>query len=410
MTTHPRFPWSALLAAAGILAGCGGGSGDTDAPVQSAAREIPATPAAPVTQSTPATPAAPVAPPIAATPAAPATPPAAASPDLPSRAGPVWQKTIAAEDFHRHEMKGFSGWDYSYANASLKLLISAIGPKPLLDHLEKFKGATQNPEERAAAGQFIQLIHDAYNGFGSVDTQAFIRGLQKLAPFDRRNAMGDLEFTLDSESRSNLKEHRQLLPLLAQLWRLDTLPGWSFDIDETLVHQGQERARKAPANSAQMFRPVQLDRVKPEDIASFNLQKLVDLLHADGETRVRWNEADADLTPVKVRKQVSIADVEHFKRLTISLEGAAAQPLAFSLKDAVTLPVINRKTGQKIVLTLAPRQAIVWNHTRWAIRIRGENGQWTTHDDSFALPTRASEDKDVAQVISFAVTRIAPAP
>lgn len=305
-------------------------------------------------------------------------------------------------------MKGFRG--YSYANASLKLLISAIGPKTLLDHLENFKKASQNPEERAAVGQFIQLIHDAYNAFPSVDTQAFIRSLQKLAPLDKRNAMGDLEFKIDSESQSNLKEPKQFLPLLAQLWRLDTLPGWSFDIEEIHVHQGQERVHKAPANSLAMFHPVHLDRLKPEQIPGFNLQTLVDLLHADSEAQVQWNQGDAGPTTVKVRKQVSIADAEHFKRLSISLEGAAAEPLRFSLKDAVTLPAINRKTGQKILLTLAPRQAVVWNQMRWAIRIRGENGQWTTHEDSFTYPTGEVDEKDVAQVINFAVTRITPAP
>lgn len=410
MTTRQHFQWSALLAAAGILAGCGGGSDGGDVPVESAARAAPATPVGAATPAMPAPPAAPAPIPAPAAPPIPAPPPVPASPDLPDRAGPATPKTIAAEDFHRHEMKGFSAWDYSYANASLKLLISAIGPKPLLDHLENFKETSQNPEQSAAAGQFIALIHDAYNAFIRVDTLAFIRSLQKLPPFDQRNAMGDLEFELGSESRSNLKEPRQLLPLLAQLWRLDTLPGWSFDIDEIMLHQGQERARKTPKSSFQMFQPVQLDRVKPEDIPRFNLQKLVDLLHVDGEAQVRWNEGDANLTAVKVRKQVSIADVEHFKRLTISLEGAAAQPLVFSLKDAVTLPAINQKTQQKIVLTLAPRQVIAWNHSRWVIRIRGENGQWTTHSDSFASPTKASEDGDVAQVINFAVTRIAPAP
>ena len=405
MLHQRRFPWAATIVATSLLIGCGGDSdGSAEAPLELVATAAPVTPAPSAAPGAPSTPAAPAA-------SAPAqTTPGSIAPKLETPPGPGTTKSIAPEEMHNHAMKGFDSWGYSYANTSLKLLISAIGPKPLLDHLENFKKTTTNPAESAAAGEFIKLIHDAYNAFSSVNTQGFIQGLQKLAPFDRRNDMGDLEFKLDSESQSRIKEPKQLLPLLAQLWRLDTLPGWSFDIEETLVHQGQERARKAPANNFQMFQPVHLDRVKPEGIPGFSLQKLVDLLHEEGEAQVRWNEGDAGPTQVKVRKQVSIADVEHFKRLTISLEGAAAQPLAFSLKSAVTLPAINRKTGQKILLTLAPRQAILWDGSRWSIGIRGEDGLWTIHDEVFSSLARQGEEKSVAQVINFAVTRIAPAP
>lgn len=74
---------------------------------------------------------------------------------------------------------------------------------------------------------------------------------------------------------------------------------------------------------------------------------------------MQWRATDPGPTAVKVRRQVSIADVPNFKRLTISLEGTTSHDSQYSLTDPVTLPAINRQTRQNIVLTLAARQAIL---------------------------------------------------
>ncbi|MCD2514435.1 hypothetical protein [Comamonas endophytica] len=379
MSTNQRLPWGALLVATGILAGCGGGSGgDGDTPLQTIT--------------------------------GPTRPSGFISPNVTITVGADAARPTAPEDFHRHQMNGFRAWRLDYANASLKLLISAIGPKPLLDHLENFRKTARTPEESGAAAQFIDLIHKAYTADASVDTEAFILGLQELAPFNKRNAAGDSEFKLRSDFPFTQQDPERFLPLISQLFRLDTLPGWSFDIDETHIHQGQERAQRSARNSFQMFQPVQLNRVKSEDLKAFKLQTLVDLLHADQEALVKWNDADAQATAVKVRRQVSIPDVENFKRLTIWLQGQTSENTSYSLNDTATLPAIDQKTKQKIVLTLAAKEAVMWSGTRYVIRIKDDEGWWIKHDDSFVSPAGAGDDKHAATLINFAVTNVAPAP
>lgn len=321
------------------------------------------------------------------------------------------QKPLLAEEYERHDMAGFASfWHQSYANASLKLLISALGPKTLLDHLESFKTHTQDPGARTAATQFIELIHQAYQSPGSVDTEKFIQGLQNLAPFNQRNAAGEWAFNLDGLQWSKEQDPQQFLLLFSELFRLDTLPGWSFNVNETYLHQGQERPLESAKNRFQMFQPVDLSRIKPDQPHTSNLQKLVDLLHADDEAQVRWNAGDTALTTVKVRRQVGIPDVDHFKRLTISLQGGLPTLIIFNLNDTVTLPAINQKTQQKIVLTLTGKEVITWDTSRYAARIRNHQEQWMEHLEYFVLPADSDDMKDSGRVINFTVTHIAPAP
>lgn len=377
MRACQHLQWGVMLVAAGVLAGCGGSESSSETtwerrsgqPSIIAGREVNITTGA----------------------------------DAP--------KPIAPEDFHRHDMQTFrAGWHQSYATASLKLLISAIGPKPLLDHLENYRETTQNPEEAAAAGRFIDIIHQAYNSRSSVDTEDFFNSLQSLAPFNRRNAAGDWEFKLQSDVFSKEKDPELFLPLISELFRLDTLAGWSFDIDETYVHAGQERPHKRTRNRFQMFQVLDLGRVGAADMPTFNLQKTVDLLHADAEAQVKWNESDAGLTVVKVRRQISIDDVQNLKRLTISLQGRLPQVAQISYQDPVKLPVLDRKTGRKMVLTLAAREIIVLGDSRYAIRILNNAGRWIEHDTSFVFLTSSRNAGPFDKLVNFAVTGIAPAP
>ncbi|MFC7208356.1 hypothetical protein ACFQOZ_18185 [Comamonas endophytica] len=280
----------------------------------------------------------------------------------------------------------------------------------MLDHLESFKKAARNSEESAAASRFIDLIHAAYRNSKPVDTKGFITGLQNLAPFNKRDAAGELEFKLDTESYLRHKDPAKFLSLLAEAFRFDTFPGWSFDVDETYVHHGQERPHQVARNSFQMFQPVRLSEVKPADYASFSLQKLVDLLYAEAQAQVKWNEGDANPTTVKLRRQPSIADAQVFKRLTIQVQGPAGRPLTIFLADSVTLAVIDRKTQQRVVLTMAPREALMWSHSRYVVRIRNEHGKWMTHDDSFVSEMGPGDMGDQVELLNFAVTHIAPAP
>ena len=376
MMSHQRLQWSAMLVAAGIVVGCGGGSGDDD--------------------TAPST--------VAGGANAPLT--GIISPDIRMEVGGGAKQPVPAEEFNNRVMESFIAPGYEYANASLKLLISAIGPKPLLDHLEQFKKSAANPGESAAAARFIELIHKAFDGSPVVYTEAFFTDLQELAPFNQRNAAGALDFTLRQDPMAESPQLRKFLLLVSQLFRLDTLPGWSFDIDETLVYQGEERAHKSARNASPMFQPVDLARVTPADQVNFSLQKIVDLLHADQEVQVQWRETDPGPTVVKVRRQVSIADVPNFKRLTISLEGSTSQNNKYSLNDPVTLAAIDRQTQQKILLTLAARQAILWDGALHAVSIRQKDDRWATHHDHSGF----SRDKSNVQLINFEVTSIAPAP
>lgn len=373
---QPR--WGAMIVAAGLLAACGGGSGGgvdevmtgtaVQRPSSISGREV----------------------------------------SIITGAGSAQEPPIP-DQYEDHDMGGFiSGWGRSYASASIKLLISAIGAKELRGHLESFKAASQNAEERSAADQFIKLIDEAYAAHGTVWTNDFLKSLQNLAPFNQRNAAGEWAFKLDQELFSGEKEPEKFLPLLAELFHLDTLPGWSFDVQETYVHQGQERAQERARNRFQLFQPVDLGRIKPEDVASLNLQKLVDLLHAQDEAQVQWNPGDAALTPVKVIRQVRIPDADQFKRLTISVQGGLPKPVTFNLDDTVTLQATDQKTGKKLAITMTGKEAISWNNSRYAIRIKNQKGLWMEHDESAVSQGDETDRKDQVKMINFAVTRITP--
>ena len=233
MRADQRFPWGALLAIAGALSGCGGSQSSDESTWESRSGQ----------------------------------PSMISGREVSIEVGGGAPKSIAPEDFHRHEMQSFrAGWHQSDAAASLQLLISAIGPKPLLEHLEHYRNTTQNPEEAAVAGRFIDIIHQAYD---------------------------------------------------------------------------------APSQS--------------------------------------------------------------FKRLTISLQGGLPQITQVSYEAPVTLPVLDRKTGQKMVLTLAAKESIVAGDSAHVIRIRNDAGQWVTHDTSMALVRSARDGGPFGKLINFAVTGIAPA-
>lgn len=375
MTKGKLSHWSATIVVAGLMAGCGGGSDD-------GSDEAVAT----------------------------TTPSIVAGGNVEVITGAGTRKAIAPDDYYFYDMQGFrSFWHHSYANTSLKLLISAIGPKKLLDHLESFKTTAQDPAARSAATQFIELIHDAYTSYVSIDTNAFIVGLQELAPFNKRNAAGQWEFKLDSDVFSKEQDQQQFLALFSELFQLDTLPGWSFDIQETYVHQGQERVRNSEKSRFQMFQPVNLGRIKPEELPSLNLQKIVDLLHAPDEAQIRWNDADTAPTTVQVTRQVRIPDAKNFDRLTISLEGTLANTATLSIKGAVTLPAVDQKTGQKLLLTLRPKEVVAWDNSGYSIRIKNHELEWMKHSESSVQPAEPRDEKDMAELINFAVINIAPA-
>ncbi|MFC7208354.1 hypothetical protein ACFQOZ_18175 [Comamonas endophytica] len=218
------------------------------------------------------------------------------------------------------------------------MLISAIGAPQLLEHLENFKRNTLEAQEIAAAEQFIGIIQQAYHPSGMVDTESFINSLQHLTPFDQCNSRGKWNFLVKSDLFTPEREPRQFLPLFCELFRLDTLPGWSFDIDETYIHQGEEQINYPIRNRFEMFQSVELEPRAPLDLRPFDLQNAVDQLHADQQRQVKWGEGDAHFTTVKVRRQVCIADVEQFKRLTLGLPQGKAVVIPAGFPDSVTLP------------------------------------------------------------------------
>ena len=379
MTSIQRPPWGAVLMVAGILAGCGGGGSDSEHEWQS-------------TTSTPSG-------------------IISGGPVIIRAGGDNADEAILPENYHLHDMQGFSGrWYQSYANAALKLLISGLGPKKLLDHLENFKNGTHSADERAAATQFIALIHQAHTPYSSVDTTAFIDGLQNLAPFNKRNAAGKLEFKFEADGFPQERDPEQFLALFSELFRLDTLPGWGVDVLETYHRPGEQKTQQAAKNRFEMFLPINLARVTAEQATGITLQKVLDLLQADEETQLPWNEGDAAKTSVRVSRQISIPDVEHLERLSISLRGAAPKALTLSLEAPVTLTAVNAKTQQKILLTLTPEADISQVDKRYHVHIKTRSGRWMAHDDVIVRPVDASENDEQVKLINFAVTRIAPAP
>lgn len=329
----------------------------------------------------------------------------------PEGAGPEVHRPLLLQEFHRHGMKAFrAGWGQGFAHASLKMLISAIGAQQLLDHLENFKKGSLQPQEIAAADEFIAIIHQAHDSSGIVDTEKFLNGLQQLVPFNERNIVGDWKFKVESDIYTAEREPREFLPLISELFRLDTLPGWSFDIDETYVHQGVEQINHDIRNRFEMFQAVQTRRLPAPTHAGpsiFELQKVVDLLHADQQRPVKWGEGDAHFTNVTVRRQVCIEDVVQLKRLTISLPDNMAELVPAYLPDSVTLPAFDRKSGQKLLLTLSPREVMTLNVPSYAVHVRDEAGQWLIHTDCKVSPHRYEFDKNIGRLINFAVINAA---
>lgn len=321
---------------------------------------------------------------------------------------------LIPEGCQRPELKPFrGGWSQGFAHASLKMLISAFGGQQLLDHLAQFKRSASTPQAIAAADQFIALIHQAHHAPGIVDTEKFLNGLQHLAPFDQRNIVGGWKFKVQSDISIEEREPRKFLPLLSELFRLDTLAGWSFDIEETYVHQGVEQIHYDIRNRFEMFQAVETRRLPAPTHAGpsiFELQKVVDLLHADQQRPVKWGEGDAHFTTVTVRRQVCIDDVAQLRRLTISLPGNMAELVPAYLPDSVTLPTLDRKTGRKLILTLAPREIMTLNIPSYGLHIRNEAGQWLIHTDYMVSPRRCEFDKNIGRLINFAVIDAAPAP
>lgn len=321
---------------------------------------------------------------------------------------------LIPEGCQRPALKPFrGGWNQSFAHASLKMLISVFGGQQLLDHLEEFKRSASTPQAIAAADQFIALIHQAHHAPGIVDTEKFLNGLQHLAPFNQRNIVGDWKFKVQSDLYTDEREPRKFLPLISELFRLDTLPGWSFDIDETYIHQGVEQINYPIRNRFEMFQAVETQRLPApshEGPSIFALQEVVDLLHAGQQRQVKWGEGDEHFTTVTVRRQVCIDDVAQLRRLTLSLPGNMAELVPDYLPACVTLPALDRKTGRRLVLTLAPREVMTLNVPNYGLHVRNDAGQWLIHTDQTVSPKRYEFDKNIGRLINFAVIDAAPAP
>ena len=372
MPVHPRLSCTAILVAACFLVGC---DGEPQKDLAAAVQEIKMA----------------LGPRIA-----------------PVAAGPGF---LVPEEFHRHDMQAFrGGWCQSCAHSSLKLLISAIGPKPLLDHLERFKAEAVQSQEIAAANQFIAIIHHAYNARGALDTEPFFNALQHVAPFNERNIVGDFRYKVENDVYRSEREPGKFLALFSQLFHLDTLPGWSFDIDETYVHQGDEQINYDTRNRFEMFQSVEMKRMDPADREPFDLQKVVDLLHADQERQVKWGEGDAHFTLVKVRRQVRIADVAHFKRLTIHLPDNTAMLSPATFPEVVTLPAVDATTGRALVLRLAPKEVLMSDIPSYSIYIRNDAGQWLIHSEHMVSPVPYRFHARIGKLINFVVIDIALAP
>jgi len=377
MRNEQRLHWGAMLLAANLLAACGG-SGDSDESAETAA----ATSMRPSVIS-------------------------GRSVTIITGGGEA-TKTPRPEEYESHGMADFQALrNQTYAMASIKFLMSALGPKKLLDHLEGFKANAQDPELRTAAEKFIALIHQTYTSTSPVWITGFLQGLQNLAPFNQRNAAGEWEFKIGGNVLSQEQDPERFLLLLSQLFRLDTLPGGSFGIKETQVHQGQERAQQRANDRFQILQPVDVGRIDPEKPGGLSLQKIVDLLHADAQAQVVWNAGDAAPTAVKVLRQLNITDAEQFKRLTLSLHGALPEKYRFDVSDTVTLPAFDQKTGRNIVLTLTSKEVISWNDPLYEVRIKNQKGEWIEHGYHGAPGHDARDVPEVAKVINLAVTNIA---
>ena len=418
--------WGAMIAAACVLAGCGGDSdsepatssytqttgqapsrhiagGDiniatgTDAAAIAASAAEPQANAGAVAMPAPAP--APVSVPVPVADAVALTAPVADAKNTTNGE----QHPSATAVFDGKEIAGFPYvGDNSYGSTGVKLMISAIGPQKLTDHLNQFKQAAQDANEILAAEKFIDLIHTAYHPDSTLKNklQEFLDTLPALPPFKATDESGTPKF----RRNQGRQQVEPFLELLAQSFHLNSMPGRSLDLKETCVYAGYESYAPTLENSFPFTHTVELAGITPH---RNGLQALVDLLHRDEPVLAKYGPTISDFVPVTVTKEAHVADLENFDRLTLSLNGFAE--IFVDLSAPVTLPVFDKKTEQKMLLTLAPTQVVLHQKGNYQALIKTGASTWRWHIDDVVSTFRGGDFGASISMISFTVIGRKPA-
>lgn len=410
--------WGAIIAAACVLAGCGGdsdsapaASSDTQATSPAPSRLIAGGDINIATHADSAASAARAAEPQAdaRAVAVPAPVPVA---DAVALSTPVADANLTSnEKQHPSATTGFDGkeiagfpyvGDNSYGSTGVKLMISAIGPQKLTDHLSQFKQAAQDANEILAAEKFIHLIHTAYHPDSTLKSklQEFLDTLPALPAFKTTDESGALKFRLN-QGRQQIEP---FLELLAQSFHLNAMPGRSLDLKETCVYAGYESYAPTLENSFPFAHSVELAGITPH---RNDLQALVDLLLRDEPVLVKYGPTATDFMPATVTKEAHIADLASTDRLTLRLNGSAE--IVVDLLEPVTLPVFDNKTQQKMLLTLAPTQVVLHQKGNYQALIKTDASTWKRHIDSRVSTFSGGDFGGSISMINFTVIGRMPA-
>lgn len=294
--------------------------------------------------------------------------------------------------------------------ASLKFLISAIGPQKLVDHLEKFKQSTQNPKKRLAAEKFVVLIRNAYSPSNLLiidELKDLVAEIQAIAPFTKLTQAGALQYDLNAPMHTP-----RLADLLAELFELDEIPGWSIEKDTIYTTEGKEPFGRYESTGFSL-------EVEPEvDSAGLpiiyraqkrTLQQILDAMHPDYHVEAADFEDETKKLDFKVIRRLSVEDINEFTRLTTNFYLLRAITLKFDRNDRVTLKVFDRKTQSNMLVTLEPKEIFMMDDGNKEVFIKSSNGSWKRHARLLVTPPFEQQMHGTLYMINFAVVKAAAA-
>lgn len=310
----------------------------------------------------------------------------------------------ATRTAHGKDMAGYAPiGNNSYANASLKFLISAIGPQRLVAHLENFSEHTPDPTARIAAQKFIELINKTYQSKDTLrnEVKELTDVLQTLAPFNKVNEHGGLAFRLDEAQTPSV-----FLDLLAKAFQLDTLPGWSLDIKDTLVQDNEVLIEDLPVFNGHLYRIAPLNILAHSGVAQISLQGLVDLIQTHIDTWSTGASPGAPAILVRMLREARVADADSFTRLTVlpaTADPASAPLMDYRLDDRAVLRVLDLTTGKPAQLTLRPNEQLIFEDGRYQLNLRNTAGQWEHHDDDVVADVPGGRRDSVLHLLNLGV-------
>lgn len=291
-----------------------------------------------------------------------------------------------------------------YANSALKLLISSIGGKALLDHLENFHHRTTDPDLRDAAQKFMLVIEEACINKSPLNLalKALFDSLQKLPPFAPSKGSSEATFKIVGvQHDANL-----FLGSIWDLFSLSDIPGHAMKLREAFIN-GLER--QIP------FRPEQFCHIANVADPEVSLEDIVHSMHQTEYRDMRWAPADTNNTRVVSVKNWEVNDIEHLHRFHMQICALThdngrlgkLQLAQVNLTDDVTIVITDQKTQQNWEVTLEPREVIVHRGSlargHYYMYAKQGGNEWFKHDDRTVRACEGVPRGEQPAMISFAV-------